>query len=90
MIAARSAGQLQPAGEGDIGAVAQFSAPSTRGRADVKAEVLAARKAGELIPAGEAYDGVTPTQTATVSTTNPLKALVQLAHHNRQSKTATE
>jgi hypothetical protein len=53
VLAARTAGELLPAGEAVDYPRDQVSAPSTLTRSQVRHEVIEARAAGELIPAGE-------------------------------------
>ena len=52
VLAAEAAGQLIPAGEGEI-RVARTPARSNLRRQDVRREVVAAERAGRLVPAGE-------------------------------------
>ena len=52
VLAAEAAGQLIPAGEGEI-RVAPTRTRSTLTRQDVVREVIAAERAGQLLPAGE-------------------------------------
>jgi hypothetical protein len=53
VLAARAAGELQPAGEAEEYPRPEASTPSTLTRSQVRQEVLAARASGQLIPAGE-------------------------------------
>jgi hypothetical protein len=53
---ARAAGQLIPAGEGQVDV--RPSTTSVLTRAEVKAETLQARQEGTLVPAGEGEYGV--------------------------------
>jgi len=52
VLAAEAAGQLVPAGEGEI-RDASTRTPSTLSRREVQREVIAAERAGQLVPAGE-------------------------------------
>jgi hypothetical protein len=56
VLAARAAGELQPAGEAVDYPRPEASAPSTLSRSEVHQEVIEARAAGQLIPAGEGDD----------------------------------
>ena len=52
VLAAEAAGQLIPAGEGEV-RFAPAQAPSTLTRGEVEHDVITAQRAGQLIPAGE-------------------------------------
>ena len=66
VIAARAAGQLTPAGEGER-AFEPTKSTSTLTRSEMKREVIEARADGELRPAGEGADETYLAKTATVS-----------------------